>query len=253
MTIFDCNCWYGVAIRAPLAPALTPEEVLQEMDFCGVHRALLRHAATFGESPEVGNPLTCQGAAASGRFEPSWALLPPHTGELGDVAGLLAAMREAGVRSLWAHPAEHRYLLNRTSCGELLEEMVARHIPLFLPRQAVSGGLDAYTVADNLLSDFPQLRLVIVGHGPWGDDRYFRPLMARYPHFAVDTSRYELDGGIEEVCQQYGPQRLLFGTNFPLTYMGGPLLTLLRATISDEDRALVAGGNLIQLLEEAQP
>lgn len=253
MIIFDCNCWYGVPIKAPLAPALTPADVLAEMDFCGIHRALLRNAACFEESPEVGNPLTCAGAATSERFAPSWALLPPHTGELGDVTDLLAAMRQAGVRSLWAHPAEHRYLLNRTSCGGLLEEMVARRIPLFLPRKATSGGLDAYALADSLLADFPELRLILVGHGPWGEDRYFRPLMARYPHFAVDTSRYELDGGIEGICQTYGPQRLLFGTNFPLTYMGGPLLTLLQATISDEDRALIAGGNLQQLLEEARP
>ena len=98
----------------------------------------------------------------------------------------------------------------------------------------------------------PAPALVITAHGSWGEDRLFRPLMARYPHFAVDTSRYELDGGIEDVCRAYGPERLLFGSNFPETPMGGPMLTLLHAEISDDDRALIAGGNLRRILEEVR-
>ena len=76
--------------------------------------------------------------------------------------------------------------------------------------------------------------------------------MERYDNFAVDTSRYELDGGIESIVETYGPERLLFGTQFPETPPGAALLTLLHADISDEDRALIAGGNLARMLEEVR-
>ena len=213
----------------------------------------LRNAAIFVETPEVGNKLTLQAREASDRLVPSWGILPPDTGELGSVDEFLVAMKEADVRALWAYPLAHRYVLNTTTMGGLLEEMQDRGIPLFLHRsESVGGGETVYRLADELLADFPALHFVIVGHGSWGEDRYFRPLMARYENFAVDTSRYELDGGIEEICGKYGPQRLLFGGAFPLTPIGGPMLTLLHADISDEDKALIAGGNLAAMLEEVR-
>jgi predicted TIM-barrel fold metal-dependent hydrolase len=252
MEFFDCNCWYGVPMKPPVAPALTPADILPELDRVGIQRALVRNCAVFEESPEVGNPLTCEGTAGSDRLVPAWAILPPQTGELGDVPTFLAAMRAAGVRALWAYPSSHRYLLNTTTFGGLFEELQDRGAPLFLPRHQGSGGLDCYATADAVLQDFPGLHLTIVGHGSWGEDRYFRPLMERFPNFAVDTSRYELDGGIAGICGKYGPHRLLFGTAFPDTPMGAAYLTLLHAEISDEDRAWVAGGNLRRLLEEAE-
>ena len=253
MEFFDCNCWYGPTEKPPLAAATKPEQVLEEMDRVGISRALVRHAAVSVETPEVGNRLTLQAREVSERLVPSWAILPPQTGELGDVNEFIAAMRQADVRALWAFPMAHRYLLNTTTMGGLLEEMEARDIPLFLTRRtSVEGTVGVYQVADEVLADFPNLHLIVVGHGSWGEDRLFRPLMERYDYFAVDTSRYELDGGIEAVCADYGPERLFFGTQFPETPPGGPMLTLLHADISDEDRAMIAGGNLSRLLEEVR-
>lgn len=253
MEFFDCNCWYGITETPPLAAATEASQALEEMDRCGISRALVRNAAIFVETPEVGNKLTLQACETSDRLVPSWGILPPDTGELGEVDEFLAAMKEADVRALWAYPLAHRYVLNTTTMGGLLEEMQSRGIPLFLHRsESVGGGETVYRTADEVLADFPTLHLIIVGHGSWGEDRFFRPLMTRYDNFAVDTSRYELDGGIEEVCGNYGPRRLLFGGAFPTTPMGGPMLTLLHAGISDEDKALIAGGNLAAMLEEVR-
>lgn len=253
MQFFDCNCAYGVPMQPPLKPALVPGDVLAEMDFCGIQRALVRNLAVSEETPEVGNLLTSQDVAGIERLTPAWGILPPQTGELGTVAEFLAAAEKAGVRALWAFPSGHRYLLNRTTFGGLFEEMVTRGMPLFLPRGEGSGGLDAYATADSVLRDFPKLHLIITTQGPWGEDRLFRPLMEAYPNFGVDTSRYELDGGIAGICNKYGPHRLYFGTNFPHTPMGGSMLTLLHAKISDEDREWIAGGNLRRVLGEVKP
>jgi len=251
MTLFDCNAAYGIFSVPPTRRADTPDDLLQEMASCGISAALVRHAAQIDESPQVGNRVLCEQIRCHDDLAPSWAILPPDTGELGDVAHFLADMRVEGVRALWAYPSKHRYLLNATTFGDLFDELVARRIPLMLPRQEQSGGHDAWQVADELLSEFPDMRLAVVGHGPWGDDRYFRPMLRRYRHFYVDTSRYELDGGIAQVCQLYGPERLLFGTAFPHTGMGGAMLTLLQCDMPDGHKRLVAGENLKRLLEEA--
>lgn len=252
MEMFDCNCWYGVPKQPPTAPAETVEVLVEEMARAGISRALVRNSAIFEQSPFVGNRLTVEDCAGHEGLEPAWGMLPPHTGELGDVDEFLAAMRRDGVRALWAYPDKHRYLLSATTMGGLLEEMVARGIPLFLRRNEMPGRFETYELAERVLLDFPKLRLIVVAHGSWGEDRLFRPLMQRFPNFAVDTSRYELDGGIEAVCNTYGPTRLLFGTNFPEAPMGGPMLTLLQANVPDEDRELIAGGNLRNILEEVR-
>ncbi len=252
MELFDCNCWFGVPRKPPLARAETAGDLLREMERGGIARALVRNVAISEESPEVGNALTADATMGDDRLEPAWGILPPQTGELGDVDEFLEAMRQAGVRALWAYPSAHRYLLNATTMGGLLEEMVARGIPLFIHRREMPGNLGTYELAESVLADFPDLRLVVAGHGSWGEDRLFRPLMTRYPHFAVDTSRYELDGGIEELCRTLGPDRLLFGSGFPETPMGGSILTLLHADIPDEHRELIAGGNLRRILEEVR-
>lgn len=251
MELWDCNCWWGLPKSPPLAPAATVEALVGEMERAGIARALVRNAALWEQSPEVGNAIVSADCAGDERLLPSWAILPPQTGEQGTVADFVDAMREADVRALWAYPEKHRYVLNATTMGGLLEEISDRGLPLFIERGEIAGG-GLYALADQVLQNFPRLHLCAVGHGSWGEDRYFRPLMERYPHFMVDTSRYELDGGIAEICAIYGPERLLFGTKFPETPMGGAMLTLLHADISDADRELIASGNLRRILEGAR-
>ncbi len=99
---------------------------------------------------------------------------------------------------------------------------------------------------------FPKLTLIFVGHGCWGEDRYFRPMIEKYENMYIDTSRYEVDGGIAEFCRIYGPYRMLFGTNFPYTPMAGAMMTLMHADIPDDAKEAVASGNLQRILSEVR-
>jgi hypothetical protein len=64
----------------------------------------------------------------------------------------------------------------------------------------------------------------------------------------VDISRYELDAGIERLVAKYGAGRLLFGSGYPYSTMGGALTMLAHVPISDSARADIASGNLERLL-----
>jgi predicted TIM-barrel fold metal-dependent hydrolase len=103
-----------------------------------------------------------------------------------------------------------------------------------------------------LLREFPGLVCVICDHGCWGTDRLFRPLLERYPNVYVDTAQYIVDGGLEGVVTDYGARRLLFGSGFPESYLGGMMLALRHAQIPEEAKTAIAGGNLERLLSEAQ-
>ena len=133
--------------------------------------------------------------------------------------------------------------------GSWFEPMVAHRIPFFL---SVARGAD-WGIAYSLLAEFPDLVCVICDHGCWGEDRRFRPLLERYPHVYVDTALYLLDGGIEALVADYGPGRLLFGSGFPESYLGGMMLALRHARIPQEAKEAIASGNLERILKEVLP
>ena len=248
MRFFDCNCYFGRPVRGAQAPVATAEELLAEMDRAGVERALVWHIAQLDASPLTGNPLLAEGIRPHPRLTGCWSLLPTHTHECPPPDELFRQMREHRIGALRAFPDAGGYLLNAVTMGDVLEAMQARRVPLLLsvPRTVHWGVVHA------LLADFPQLTLVICDHGCWGQDRYFRPLLARYPNVYVDTAQYLLDGGIESLVADYGAGRLLFGSGFPESYLGTMMLTLQGSKITPEAKAAIAGGNLERILAEAQ-
>ncbi|MBM3211394.1 hypothetical protein FJZ33_04175 [Candidatus Poribacteria bacterium] len=251
MEFFDCNSTYGIFSVPPYKRADSVGILLEEMEWCGINSAMVRHAAMIDESPIVGNPLLVEQIKPYPNLEPSWGILPSQTGELGNVDDFIASMKKNQVKALWAYPAKHRYLLNDTTFSELFEEMIIRNIPLFLERNESCGG-NEWAIIDSVLKDFPKIIIILVGHGSWGEDRFFRPFIEKYDGFYTDTSRYELDGGIADFCKTYGSYRLLFGTSFPRTPMGGAMLTLMHADIKDSEREAIARGNLKRILSEVK-
>lgn len=249
---FDCNVAIGSPMAGLVGPCQTAQELLAEMDWCGVGRALVRHVLMKEHSPAVGNPALSTAIAGQPRLVGTWAILPPQTRELPCGADFFAAMRRDGIRALWAFPDEHRYLLNRVTFGRWLDEVAERRIPLFVARHSALRTEPSSMWRDlfALLAEYPSLTLVIAAHGDWGEDRYFRPLLDTYRNLYLDISRYQDDGGLMELAKTYGAERLLFGSAFPETPMGGPRLMLEHCAIGDHARALIAGGNLSRLLAE---
>jgi len=189
--------------------------------------------------------------AGQPRLVGTWAILPPQTGELPGGAEFFRAMAGANVRALWAFPDDHRYILDRRTFGAFLDEVSERRVPLLLPRDA--GGprpADTYNLIDRLLEQYPRLTLALMAQGPWGEDRYFRPLLESAERFYLDISRYELDCGLRDIVARYGAGRLLYGSNYPRTGMGGPRLMLAHGDIDDAARRAIAGDNLRRLLRE---
>ena len=214
LRLFDCYVRAGVSRRPPIAPLLSVQALLEA--FC----------------------------TGSSRLHPVWHILPAQTGEM-TPERLQRQMRDSGVKMLAARPDEHRYLLNGITFGPLFEMMIERRIPLF------PGG--NWQRATDLLCEFPKLRVIVTDLGWWGPDRYLRPLLERFEGFQIETSSFELDGGIPALVEKYGATRILFGSGCHRRAMGAASLLLRNLDISAEDKELIAHGNLERLLEESKP
>lgn len=222
----------------------TPGELLAEMDFCGIDQALVYHANQRFSSPTMWNPILSAEIRNHSRLYGIWTILPPSTGEMPEPEILLKEMRSGNIRAFRAFPQEHRYRLNRACLGWLYEFMVERRISLLVKE-------NLWHIRE-LLDECPELIVVAVNQGPHSLERYLRPLLDQFSKLYVETSAYMVDGLIEEFCERYGPERLLFGSGFPDNCSGAALMRLAAADIGADARAKVAGGNLRRLISEVK-
>ena len=239
LRLFDCFAWMGMSIRPPLAPAVTPEDLLAAMDRCGIYEALVSSDAAQVASVLVSNRQIAAACERHPRLHPVWAVLPNQAGEM-DPGSLFAEMKARGVGGLRADPGQGRFLLNGITLGPLLDAMVERRVPFFLNSD--------WRLITDLLKEFESLTVVATSLGCWGPDRYFRPLLERFENFHVEISSYELDGGVKALVDKYGPGRILFGSAYHGRAMGGASMMLRAADIDDEAKAAIAHGNLERLI-----
>lgn len=245
LEFLDCNCFIGRPQNAIPQSAPTADDLLAAMGRSGIGEALVWHVAQRDWSPVDGNRMVAEAIAPHPALGGCWTLLPEQTGELPAPAELPALMAKSRIRALRAFPTQHRFLLRSETVGGYLEVMGQRRIPLVL---SLEGGTGGWPMVYDLLRDFPKLVCILADVGLWGADRWFRPLVARYPGVYVEMADYCLDGGIEAFVGRYGAERLIYGSGFPFRSHGGMMLALRHAPIRDEDKAAIAAGNARRIL-----
>jgi len=166
---FDCDAGFGRAMVPPMRYAATADELLEEMDFCGIGEALVYHAAMRDDAPAVGNELMLAGISGHSRLYGTWALAPPQTGEFAAPDRFAAQMKEHNIKALRAYPEQHRYLLNGVTFGPIFEVMICANVPLVLAAD--------WPLITELLGEFPRLTVTALQQTNHGQDRYFRPLL----------------------------------------------------------------------------
>ncbi len=106
MHFFDCNAYIGLPARREVFPsAPRAEDILAEMDFCGVDRALVWHITQFDASPLVGNELLASAIQGQPRLLGCWSLLPNQAREFPPFPEFLEKMQQARVVALRAFPS----------------------------------------------------------------------------------------------------------------------------------------------------
>jgi len=226
LALHDANCTVG---RFPnhsrgIADMEGMAEALGEL---GITRALVRHALGRRASPEEANTVLAEMIGEDERWTPCWTLnpaqMPDGLAELGTKA-----------RAVCLYPKLHGYPLCDWMVQESLAPLASRGVLALIELDQVSLP-DVYAFCQA----FPGLRVVVLNTG------------YRVPGAELATlANYR---GIETLAQRHGADRLLFGTNTPLSDGIGPLAALRYAAVSESERALIAGENLTRLIAEVRP
>ncbi len=258
MKIIDCNCCigYGVVnhqivnhenfvLTEKVKEAKDAKELIEFMDFCSIEKAVVYHQTMIDVDPLYGNKkLVNEVAQHVDRLIPSWTILPSLTDDTFQVEGTLDAMKRHNIKMLRAFPTVNRYFLNRITMGDLLQEISERKIPLFL------SPMYGYEYIYDVLTDFPDLNIIIYNYGPWSPDRYLFPLLKHYRNVHFEIGDYQTDGGLERMVGKFGSERILFGSNFPVNSFGGPLGVLISSQLDINQKENIAYRNIERILEE---
>lgn len=246
LKFFDCNAYFGPRKIQMPGSFSTKEDLLSNMDLYGIEKALVTHAFSRELDPVEGNARLMSEIKDNDNLLPLWVALPHHTGEFPAPNKLISMMKEHNVRgvTLLASPAYYFFSLQEWNCGDLYNALEEANIPLFIGYPQFDPNLEGlYT----LLTNHPKLPVVLT-NANYRLARNLYPLLARFDNLYVETFGFKAQDGIEDICDKFGAERLIFGSGMPESSGGGAVAMITYANISFEEKQKIASGNLEKLL-----
>lgn len=251
LMFFDANARIGTPMHDVLEYAPDTGTLLREMDRNGVDKALVREVNVTAAGADYANKAIARRLEddPEGRLSGVWSILPPCTHELPEGGEFFAAMKRHRIKALIPDPAGHHWVPDRLVIGKIMDEAAERRIPVLVGTQTLGSWGAVYA----FLKEFPKNRYICMTHNLyWGTDRYFRPLLENFPGFHIEVSTYWVPEGVTDLVNEYGAERVLYGSGYPEFMFGSMMLSLKNSDISDEAKRLIAGKNLEKLLDEVQ-
>jgi hypothetical protein len=248
LSFHDCSIWLGEPAGFPLAKSCSFEDMRDYMKGINVSGGLISHWEGLTLSPQRGNEALLGLTQLAGE---NWRVvftgLPLYPRDAGPLPGYEAPHRSMGGVRLF--PTSHSYEPTEWVVGSLLHWLEEHGLPLFLWHTEI-GWMDLYALARN----HPGLSIIletqrekILYHM-----RSLLPLMRDCSNVSVDLSNLTGQGYLEQTVREFGAERLLYGSFFPVNDPAVVMGMLLDADIALHERVLIASGNLLRILRGIQ-
>ena len=249
---FDLKAGIGVFSQPP--EYTEPDQLLEIMDSLSIEKALVYQSLSREISPVKGNSLLLQKIKEFPRLVPSWAILPPESGDIPDFEEYIYRGLEEGVRVFWVFPSIYRVPLSefvRSGTFALAEKC---KVPVVIEPTARIWEADS--------GDWPSLRLLCEKHPEL--PIIFSEFRTRYHirmvlQFLTEFPNFYFDVGccwnymvIEKLVEKTEGERLVLGTNMPLLDPTQSMGMILLSKISKEEKEKISFGNLSKLIEEVE-
>ena len=238
VSVFDANVRVGDR-RDDVSPSRNRAELLREMDRHGVEKALIYHAQGEFLSPVDGNRFLEDWLGEDGRLAPQWIMTP--TAE--SISQIKQLHSDGRVQAIRLYNARGMGLpFSRWAYDTMLGWLEKEQIPLIIPLPEA----DANELI-NTLQAFPKLVTILCG-AHYSHHMWVRPLLSTLPNAYLELCRYEPLGQFEAICDEFGAGRLVYGSWYSRYAMGPILFYTHHCGWSDDDLALICGGNLERIL-----
>lgn len=246
LELFDCEASFGISGYKRETTPITKQEMLSKFDRYGIDCALMRYEYANSSVARKGNMELVDEIRGDVRLFPMWNVIPHHTGEFPEPCELVRLMRENDVKTLTLAPGN--WVVGEWTCGELFRTLERHKIALLLSLSRVTN---TFAGLYEILKEHRNLRVILTGI-TYRCMRDVYPLLEMFPNLHICTSGYKAFEGIEDTVERFGAGRLVFGSGMPALSGAASVALLTYARISDEEKTLIASGNLKKLLSEVE-
>ncbi len=241
----------GIGVFSQPTAYTEPDQLLKIMDSLSIEKVLVYHSLSREISPVEGNSLLLQKIKEFPRLIPSWAILPPESGDIPDFEEYIYQGVKEGVRAFWVFPPIYRVPLSefvRSGTFALAEKW---KVPVIVDPGVRVWPADA--------GDWPSLRLLCESHPELpvifsecrtrSHIRVVLQFLKEFPNFYFDVAccwNYKV---VEKLVEKTGGERLVLGTNMPFFDPGQSLGMILLSKISKEEKENISFKNLSKLIK----
>ena len=245
-SLFNVNGSIGSgAYETPDYP--TAGDFLRHLDYLGIDRSLVWHVEARDFNPTLGNRRLLAAIADAGaqeRLFPAFVITPACYFEYGALDFLRESLAAGRVKALRIMPKVSRFPIRHIE--RVLSEL-AEFEPLVLWDVDVFHNEEDIRDIEHLAKKMPQVNFALT-QKMWQGFGSVLDLMWRCPNVYVDISWLHIRDTIELLRDHFGAERVLFGIGYRSHYGAAPAM-LAHAQISDDERELIAHGNIERLLK----
>jgi hypothetical protein len=233
---FDVSTLFGVWPKRSADIALPT--LLRRLRDHNIARACALSAAGIFYDFVEGNAETLAAAAAHPELVPVGTVSPCRwLGCLDEARRLI----DLGVTVFRFFPQYQEWHISQAPFRKLLREVLApAGVTLMLPAEL------GFTTIGDMAAGLPNA--IIVESFRYASLSEAIVVMQEQPNIYVETHLINSPNWVELLKAEVGIDRLIFGSNAPLAYVSAATAQIEYASISDDDKDLIFGGNLSRLL-----
>lgn len=252
-TYIDCYAMIGKKGPKDVEAFVDTETLLEEMEWCGIHGALVAHSTAKEYDPNYGNRMLLDELRKSDRLFGVWTVMPHHTREFKKPKDAVREMLDHGISVAKMYPRAHRYPFTVDFCGDLLGELEKNGILLMVegghcyhPDLLEPMNQVLLTDLDVMLNRFSNLNVILQG-SRWESTRFVNPLMQKHRRLHLELSNHQGNRAMEMFAEWYGADRILLGTGALEKSPGAAKSFVDYCTLTAEQKAKISSGNIQRL------
>ena len=241
-TVFNNNSFYKIT------------DLIKHMDYYGIHKALVYHATAKEYDPEYGNmylnkEINESSDIIKNRLVKCYVIYPRFSKAIPSPEDVLLRIKNQNFRSIRIFPNFHFFSLKRRNFSDYFSVFEKNKIPVLVDYGNTFPFNDNINWEDvyNICYDYPKIPFVLIRPG-FRTSKELYLLLKNTENLYIEFSGYWNYRAIESICEEFGADRLIFGSNLPHDNPGCSLGLLKFANIDITKIKKIAFGNLNALL-----
>lgn len=245
LRFFDANAWVGPASEPVIKRVENIVEIESILHASFVSEALVTHFASLNYDFDEGNKLLLKMIENHDGLYAAITLVPSITEEFGTIGDYIDKAIARKARAVRLFPKQHSFVLDEWCSGPIFEAMIERGMPLIIWHSE-----STWSEIRSICLRYPELNIIVEGNGRkiLYDNRMFYQLLGDHPNLYMEIHNLTNYLAIEDISKRFGPQKLVFGSYFPIHEPGAAMMLVTHSRIPEEHKKLIAGDNLRALI-----